>query len=132
MWNVFSAQNMTRAIAVSATLAAVAAVCSAQQPISGAAGTMGTHQANANAPASRGTPSPLDSLASDTPYTGKQKQNGERQRRLVSDTQRLLALTGQLKEEVASSGAEAMTPEMLKQMDEIQKLAKSVKDKMRD
>jgi hypothetical protein len=62
----------------------------------------------------------------------RQKRNDERQRRLVSDTQRLLVLANQLKAEVAASGAESMTPEMLRQVDEIEKLARSVKDKMRD
>jgi len=60
------------------------------------------------------------------------KRNDERQKRLESDTQRLLTLANQLKSEVGASGAESMTPEMLRQMDEIEKLAKSVKDKMRN
>jgi len=72
---------------------------------------------------------PFDSPFADTT---RQKRNEDRQRRIVSDTQRLLALANQLKAEIAASGAESMTPEMLRQMDEIEKLAKSVKDKMRD
>ncbi len=59
------------------------------------------------------------------------KRNDERQKRLESDTQRLLTLANQLKSEVGASGAESMTPEMLRQMDEIEKLAKSVKERMR-
>ena len=59
-------------------------------------------------------------------------QNSERQRRLVSDTDRLLTLTNQLKASIASSGGETLTPEMLRQMDEIEKLARSVKNKMRN
>jgi hypothetical protein len=62
----------------------------------------------------------------------RQKWNEDRQKRLVSDTQRLVRLASELKAEVASSGAESLTPEMQKKMDEIEKLAKSVKDKMRD
>jgi hypothetical protein len=60
------------------------------------------------------------------------RRDEDRQKRLVSDSQRLLLLANLLKSEVASSGAETMTPEMLKQVDEIEHLAKSVKDKMRN
>ena len=91
-----------------------------------------SHQSGANGNASNGSPSLLDAGPSPFPDNSRQKRNEERQRRLVGDTQKLLALTAQLKEEVAASSAEAMTPEMLKQMEEIEKLAKSVKDKMRD
>jgi hypothetical protein len=59
-------------------------------------------------------------------------RNVERQKRLESDTQRLLTLANELKTEVASSGTETMTPVMLRQMDEIEKLARSVKDRMRN
>jgi hypothetical protein len=59
-------------------------------------------------------------------------QNTERQKRLVNDTERLVSLTNQLKAAIASSGAEALTPEMLRQMDEIEKLARSVKNRMRN
>ena len=74
----------------------------------------------------------LDTGPSPFPDNSRQKRNEERQRRLVSDTQRLLPLTSQLKAEFASTAAETMSPEMLKQMEEIEKLAKSVKDRMRD
>jgi hypothetical protein len=74
----------------------------------------------------------LDAGSSPFPDLSRQKRNDERQRRIVSDTQRLLTLTSQLKAEVAATGAETMSPEMLKQMEEIEKLAKSVKEKMKD
>jgi hypothetical protein len=59
-------------------------------------------------------------------------QNAERQRHLVSDTERLLTLTNQLQAAIAASGSETLTPEMVRQMDEIEKLARSVKTKMRN
>jgi len=62
----------------------------------------------------------------------KLQRNDERQRKLVSDTERLLLLANQLKIEVAASDSETMTPLMLHQMDEIEKLARSVKEKMRN
>jgi len=73
-----------------------------------------------------------DSLESAMQAKTRMERNIDRQRRLVNDTQRLWTLANQLKTEVASSRAEAATPEMLHQMDEIEKLARSVKDKMRD
>jgi hypothetical protein len=66
------------------------------------------------------------------PESYARMQNTERQRRLVGDTERLLMLTNQLKASIASSGTESLTPEMLRQMDEIEKLARSVKNKMRN
>ena len=89
----------------------------------------GGHQPGGNA--SQG-PGSLDPGPSPFPDNSREKRNDERQRRLVNDTQRLLTLTSQLKAEVASTGAGTMSPEMLRQMEEIEKLAKSVKDKMRD
>ena len=128
-------RRTVRTIMVAGFLSLGAVICAAQKPTAGTAagGQTGTHQSGSTTPASTGTPSLLDSLPpSPFPDTSKQKRNDERQRRIVSDTQKLLALTSQLKAEVAASGADAMTPEMLRQMDEIEKLAKSVKDKMRD
>ncbi len=138
----------TAVIAGALTACAMAVICAAQSPVSGAAAgsrqtglqasTTSGMQTGSPTPASVGGNSPLgaagrlDEITSPFPDASRLKRNDERQRRLVSDTQKLLALTSQLKAEVASTGAESMSPEMLKQMDEIEKLAKSVKDKMRD
>lgn len=124
-----------RALVMAGVLAAVAAVCAAQQLGSGQdtgmqsgspqlGDTTGNHKSKLGS----------DPFGDQSPFpdNSKQKRNEDRQKRLVADTQKLLALTSQLKAEVASSGAETMSPEMLKQTEEIEKLAKSVKDKMRD
>lgn len=76
--------------------------------------------------------SDINEPGSPFPDTSATRRNDERQRRIISDTQRLLMLATQLKAEVASSGTQTPTPDMLRQMDEIEKLAKSVKDKMRN
>lgn len=73
-----------------------------------------------------------DDMEPHLPESYARMQNTERQRRLVGDTERLLMLTNQLKASIASSGTESLTPEMLRQMDEIEKLARSVKNKMRN
>jgi hypothetical protein len=75
---------------------------------------------------------PIDPLESQMAARVKLEQNISRQKRLVSDTARLLALANELKTEAAGSGSETLTPEMLRKMDEIERLARSVKDKMRD
>src|SRR5579859_3730083 len=66
------------------------------------------------------------------PESYARMQSIERQKRLVSDTDRLLSLTSQLKASIAIFCSETLTPEMLRQMDEIEKLARSVKNKMRN
>jgi hypothetical protein len=62
----------------------------------------------------------------------RMQRNVERQKHLVSDTDRLVALANELKLEVARSGSETLTPEMQHKIAEIEKLARSVKDKMRE
>jgi hypothetical protein len=65
---------------------------------------------------------------------GTEKQlralNAERQKSLVADTNKLLRLVSQLNAEVASEHPAALTPEQLRKIAEIEKLAHSVKDKM--
>jgi hypothetical protein len=75
---------------------------------------------------------PADPLETMMAEKTRLARNVDRQRRLESDTQRLLTLANDLKTEVASSGTETLTPVMLRQMDEIEKLARSVKERMRN
>lgn len=75
---------------------------------------------------------PADPLEAMVAARTRMEQNIDRQKHLENDTKRLLILANDLKTEVASSGTETMTPDMLRKMDEIEKLARSVKDKMRD
>jgi hypothetical protein len=56
--------------------------------------------------------------------------NADRQKSLVSDTNRLLRLVSELNAEVASSNADTLTPSQLHMMAEIERLAHNVKDKM--
>lgn len=56
--------------------------------------------------------------------------NTERQKKLVSDTNKLLKLTNQLNAEIGNEQASAFTPEELRMLARIEKLAKSVKNKM--
>jgi hypothetical protein len=56
--------------------------------------------------------------------------NAERQKELVSDTQKLLQLARELNAEVTDANGAAMTDAQLRKVAEIAKLARSVKEKM--
>jgi hypothetical protein len=56
----------------------------------------------------------------------------ERQTQLRLDTEKLLALAAELKLHVDKTGANVLSMDVIKKAQEIQKLAKSVQDKMRN
>lgn len=56
--------------------------------------------------------------------------NAERQKSLVSDAEKLLKLARELNDELAQNTSGAMSAEQLRKVEEIGKLAKSVKEKM--
>lgn len=59
-------------------------------------------------------------------------RNAERQKRLVSDTDKLLALAKELKDEVEKSNKDTLSVDVVKKASEIEKLARTVKDRMRE
>ena len=59
------------------------------------------------------------------------KVNDERQKKLVSDTAKLYEMAAELKEEVAKSDKNTLSVDVVKKAEEIERLARSVKDKMR-
>jgi hypothetical protein len=60
------------------------------------------------------------------------KRNAQRQQQIVSDTAHLLQLAQQLNDDVSKSNKNELSVSVVKDADEIEKLAKSIKDKMRD
>ncbi len=56
--------------------------------------------------------------------------NADRQKSLVSDTNKLLVLVNELNAEIARSKADALTAEQLRKVAEIEKLARNVREKM--
>jgi spore coat polysaccharide biosynthesis protein SpsF (cytidylyltransferase family) len=58
-------------------------------------------------------------------------RNDERQKQLVKDTDKLFALASELHDEVSKTNKDMLSIEVIKKADEIQKLAKSVRDKMK-
>jgi len=55
----------------------------------------------------------------------------DRQKQLVSDTQKLLALATQLKTDVDKSNKDMLSLDVVRKADEIEKLAHSVKERMK-
>lgn len=58
--------------------------------------------------------------------------NVERQKQIVADSDKLLKLARELNDEVAAAGSRSLTAEQLEKLNEIEKLARSVKGRMLD
>ena len=61
----------------------------------------------------------------------EQRRNEDRHKQLVADTNKLLQLAQQLQQEVEKSNKDQLSLSVLKKSEEIEKLAKNVKDRMR-
>jgi hypothetical protein len=75
----------------------------------------------------------------DTPQTQQQMEeqqvksrNMERQKQLVSDTQKLVALANELKSDVDKSTKDMLSLDVVRKADEIEKLAHNVKERMKN
>jgi hypothetical protein len=79
---------------------------------------------------------PSDSISAPDPADAQEQErrlqalNGERQKSIVSDTNKLLKLANELDEEIRSGKSASLTVSQLRKVAEIEKLAHSVKDKM--
>jgi hypothetical protein len=85
-------------------------------------------------PATGNLPMPGDVAGVHPTYNSERLEtdrNLDRQRRLVADTDKLLVLATQLKTEVDKTNAHILSIEVVKKAEEIEKLAKSVKDRMK-
>lgn len=58
-------------------------------------------------------------------------RNDERQKRLVSDTDKLLALATQLHADVAKTNKNILSIDVIRRTEEIEKLARGIKDRMK-
>jgi hypothetical protein len=58
-------------------------------------------------------------------------RNSERQKKLEDDTAKLLSLATELKEQVDKTNKNIMSVDVIKKAEEIEKLAKDVKDRMK-
>lgn len=62
----------------------------------------------------------------------EKRRNDLRQEQLVKDTNKLLALATELKSQVDKTNKDTLSVDVVKKADEIEKLAKNVKEKMRN
>jgi hypothetical protein len=85
----------------------------------------------ARLPIGRGQPDEPDPNLRHAQMEAAKQRNIERQTRLVSDTNKLLQLAQELKEEVDKSNKEVLSVAVVKKAEEIEKLAKSVKERMK-
>jgi len=85
----------------------------------------------------RPAPMPTDPAASgdDDPTMTERRLNAlniERQKEMVSDTNKLLKLARELNEEIAANSSATLTDDQLHKIAQIEKLARGVKQKMAD
>ena len=59
-------------------------------------------------------------------------RNDERQKRLVADTEKLLALATQLHDDVGKTDKNILSLDVVKRSEEIEKLARTIKERMRN
>jgi hypothetical protein len=84
-----------------------------------------------------GPPSPSGSLPDFGPASPKieeqqaKARSTERQKKLVADTDKLLALATELKTDVDKTNQNILSMDVIKKADEIEKLAHSVKERMK-
>lgn len=78
-----------------------------------------------------GREKPKDPMEEKLEHDREKALNKQRQTNLQKDTDRLLKLATELKESVDKSNEHTLSLDVIKKADEIEKLAKSVKDKMK-
>ena len=82
-----------------------------------------------NEPGNSNSPDPIERRREEKLAKAR---NSDRQKQLVQDTNKLLSLAKELKESVDKSNADTLSIDVVKKASEIEKLAKSVKERMRD
>ena len=105
----------------------------------GWAGASGRTQWSAKTPQSSQPPSlsnsvskePNDAAVSEVQRKQEKLRQDERQKRLVSDSDKLLALATQLHEEVAKTDKNILSVDVIRRADEIERLAHNVKERMK-
>jgi hypothetical protein len=76
-------------------------------------------------------PTPADDARTKAEREMAKRANEERQANLKRDTERLLKLATELKEDVDKTNSNTLSIDVMKKAEEIEKLARSVKDKMK-
>ena len=76
-------------------------------------------------------PTPEDATMRSAVEKQLRMRNDERQKRLVSDTEKLLQLATQLHNDVAKTDKNVMSLDVIRRAEEIERLAHGVKDRMK-
>ncbi len=76
-------------------------------------------------------PEPEDEVTRRWEHDREKKANEERFQKIKDDTEKLVTLSNELKEYVAKANEHTLSLNVIKKAEEIEKLAKSVKDKMK-
>src|SRR6202051_2886657 len=79
----------------------------------------------------RSNPGDADPMDPHRADVQEKMRNNDRQKRLVADTDKLLALATDLKAQVDKSTKDTLSVDVIKKADEIEKLAHSVKERMK-
>jgi hypothetical protein len=85
-----------------------------------------------SAPQQNGLPPTSDRIEREMEERQAQEANKKRQEEIRRDTQKLYQLATELKDAVDKTNENMLSLEVVKKADEVEKLAKKVKDKMRD
>jgi hypothetical protein len=99
-------------------------------PTQGQQGTSPTGRSNSTVRPTQPQLSPMDVPPKMAEGQAKSR-NIERQKKLEEDTAKLLSLATELKEQVDKTNQNVMSLDVIKKADEIERLAKSVKDRMK-
>jgi hypothetical protein len=75
---------------------------------------------------------PVDRTEQQVLWKMAQERNVDRQKQIIADTDKLLALAKKLKEEVNKSNKDQLSLNVVDTASQIEKLAKAVKERMRD
>ena len=76
-------------------------------------------------------PDPMEAHRAEQQEKQEKLRNNDRQKRLVADTDKLLSLATDLKAQVDKSTKDTLSVDVIKKAEEIEKLAHSVKERMK-
>jgi hypothetical protein len=101
----------------------------------GQTGNQSGHSIGSSTPSSSSpmstTLGPADTPLNPLEQDQAKMRNLDRQKKLVDDTAKLLSLANELKTDVDKSSKDTLSLDVIKKADEIEKLARSVKEKMK-
>ena len=117
---------------LSVSLLLCAVIGTGQIPSTQRAPTPGAPYPNSSAdPFGRTRPDDHDPFAGKLAEQQARNRNTDRQKRLVDDTEKLFSLASELKQQVGKTDKNTLSVDVIKKADEIEKLAHSVKERMK-